>query len=313
MSMPASQQPQGASFYPIWYVTPNQATARLTCRADLLATVLSGLIEPPTQVRDDNSNVWTSACDHPLVAPLLACPGRAKRSRWLLLLLSVVLGAVMIVPLLGSGFHGWRTMVSGVFIYLGLQAAYRGSVAAVDLSVPRQLLLYVAGISLMLLGFGACDALIELVRLAFFPELPPDSNWLAIPLFIGIVLAYTAVSALLWERWEPCRRQNLLKTLPDDHPIKARTAQIQAKQARFHGLLGLDGCIRHAWPDGERYEGKLKDKQREGFGVFTWPNGVRHEGEWRQGKQHGYGVAVAADGSETAGRWQNGERVSDKN
>jgi hypothetical protein len=312
MSMPPRRQQQGSSFCPIWYVTPNKAAARLTCKADLLAAVLSGLIEPSTQVRDDNSNSWIPARDNPLLAPLLACPGRSRRNRWLFLLLSLVLGAAMIVPFLASGFHGWRTMVSLAFIYGGLQAAYKGSVEAVELSVPRQLLLYVAGISLMLLGFGACDALIELVRLAFFPKLPPDSDLLAIPLFIGIVLTYTAVSELLWERWKPYRWQNLLKASSDNHLIKARTAQIQAKQARIHGLLGLDGCIRHAWPDGERYEGKLKGKQSEGFGVFTWANGVRHEGEWRQSKRHGYGVVVAADGSETAGRWQNGEPVSDK-
>lgn len=244
--MPPSQQPRGSSFCLIWYVTPNKSAARLTCKVDLLAAVLSGLIEPSTQVRDENSNIWTSARDNPLVAPLLARPGRSGRNRWLFLLLSLVLGAAMIVPLLAAGFHGWRTMISFSFIYLGLQAAYRASVEAVELSIPRQLLLYVAGIALLLLGFGACDALIELVRLAFFPELPPNSDWLAIPLFVGIVLVFTAVEGLLWERWKPCRWQNLLKAFPDNHPIKARTAQIQAKQARIQGLLGVDGCIRHA-------------------------------------------------------------------
>jgi hypothetical protein len=310
--MPPSQRPEGSSFSPIRYVAPNKSTARLTCKADLLAAVLSGLIEPSTQVSEDNSNVWTPARDTPLIAPMLLYPARVKRNRWLFLLLSVVLGTAMIVPLLASGFHGWRTILSFGFIIGVLRAAYTASVEAVELSAPRRLLLYVAGILVMLFGFGVCDALIELVRLAFFPRLPPDSDWLAIPLFGGLVLVFTAVSELLFERWKPYRRQNLLKALPDNHPPSARGAQIMAKQARIRGLLGVDGCIRHVWPDGDRYEGKLKGKQREGVGVFTWANGVRHEGEWQQSKRHGYGVVVAADGTETAGRWQNGERVADK-
>jgi hypothetical protein len=308
--MPPSQRPEGSSFSPIRFVAPNKSTARLTCKADLLAVVLSGLIEPSTQVSEDNSNVWTPARDNPLIVPMLAYPARVKRNRWLFLLLSVVLGAAMILPLLASGFHGWRTILSVGFVFMAIQEAYRASVEAIELSVPRRLLLYVAGILLLLLGFGVCDALIELVRLAFFPNLPTD--WLAIPLFGGMVLVFTAVSELLFERWKPYRRQNLLKALPDNHPPSARGAQIMAKQARIRGLLGVDGCIRHVWPDGDRYEGKLKGKQREGVGVFTWANGVRHEGEWQQSKRHGYGVVVAADGTETAGRWQNGERVADK-
>jgi hypothetical protein len=276
--------------------------AKITCKVDLLAVVLGGTIEPSSQVRDDNSNVWTPAHNNQLVAPLLTYPARLKRTRWLFLALSVVLGA---------GFHGWRTLLSFGFIFGILREAYVASVEAIELTRARQLLLYVSGIVLALLGFGVCDALIELARLTLFPGLAPDSDWLAIPLFVGIVLVFTAMSELIWERWKPYRKENLLRTVPDDHPVKARSAQILAKQARIRGLLGVDGCIRHSWPDGDRYEGKLKGKQSDGYGVFSWASGIRHEGEWQQGKRHGYGVVVAADGTETAGRWQNDQRVAD--
>jgi len=97
----------------------------------------------------------------------------------------------------------------------------------------------------------------------------------------------------------------------EGYSIPVRNAQLEAKRARFQALLGNYGYHRQLWTDASRYEGKWKDKQFDGYGVFTWPSGQRYEGGWRKGKQHGYGVLVAADGSETAGKWKNGDRVAD--
>jgi hypothetical protein len=153
-----------------------------------------------------------------------------------------------------------------------------------------------------LVGLGICGALIELGRLSLLPELPQNSDWLAIPLLVGVVLVLLAVSALLWERWKPYGRPGR-KATRADYPPAVRAAQIMAKSSRIKGLLGVDGCHSHVWPDGDRYAGKLEQGAPDGPGVFTWASGARHEGGWRQGKRHGHGVAVTPDGTETAGRW----------
>jgi hypothetical protein len=133
------------------------------------------------------------------------------------------------------------------------------------------------------------------------------SNWLAIPLAVGCILVFVAVSSLLWERWKPYGRPERKANGP--HSLAVRAAQIMGKAARLKGLLGIDGCRHHVWPDGDHYAGKLKQSAPDGLGVFTWASGARHEGEWRGGKRHGHGVTVSPDGTETAGRWQDDERV----
>jgi MORN repeat len=311
MPTPQDEASLDSPFQPIWRLTPGGTAVRITGKADLLATVLSGVIEPSTRVRADHAQDWTSAADNPAIAPLLAYPTRLKRSRWLFLALSAVLGAAMIIPLFAAGYHGWRTMVSFAFIVGVLRGSYVAAVGAIELGPARQLLLYVSGVALAVLGFGVCDAAIELARLALFPELAPDSDWLAIPLFVGVVLIGVAMSVLLWERWSLDRLEVLRPIAPSGHPPKARTAQLLAKQARVRGLLGVEGCGRQASPEGDRYEGKFDKKRRDGHGVYTWASGVRYEGEWRKGQRHGFGVSVAADGSETAGQWRNGERVTE--
>ena len=311
MPTPQDEASHDLPFQPIWRVTPGGTAVRITGKADLLAAVLSGLIEPSTRVRADDANDWTSARDNPAIAPLLAYPTRLKRSGWLFLSLSAVLGAAMIIPLFAAGFHGWRTMVTLAFVLGVVRGSYVASVGAIELGPARQLLLYVSGVALALVGFGVCDALIELGRLALFPELAPDSDWLAIPLFVGVVLIGVAMSVLLWERWSLDRIEVLRPIAPSGHPPKARTAQLLAKQARIRGLLGVEGCAWQASPEGDRYEGKFDNKRRDGHGVYTWASGVRYEGEWRKGQRHGLGVTVAADGAETAGQWRNDERVAD--
>jgi hypothetical protein len=307
-SMSSPQRSNGSPFHPIWYFTPTKAMARITCKADLLAAVLGGIIDPSSQMRDDGSTVWTAASDNTLIAPLLAYPARLRRSRWLFLALSLLLGALMILPLIAAGFHGWRTILSVGFIVVTLRQSRTAAIEAMEFTLPRQMLLYIAGTALAIAGFGISDALVELVRLMFLPGLAPDSDWLTIPLFGLTALFFAGIHQWLWQRWTPYRRDNCR---PDSgHPPEMAGAQMQAKQARIRGLLGLGDCKRQAWPNGDRYEGEYKEKQRHGYGVFSWASGIRYEGEWQQGKLHGRGILITADGTETAGRWQNDEHIA---
>ena len=61
--------------------------------------------------------------------------------------------------------------------------------------------------------------------------------------------------------------------------------------------------------DGDRYAGKVKQRVRDGHGVYVWASGERHEGEWQKGKRQGHGVSVTPDGTETAGQWKDDRRV----
>jgi hypothetical protein len=53
--------------------------------------VLDGSLLPATQVRDDGAASWIAAADHPRVAPLLSRRGRMTGSRWLFVVLSVLI------------------------------------------------------------------------------------------------------------------------------------------------------------------------------------------------------------------------------
>jgi hypothetical protein len=286
---------------PIWHVTASKSAAKIAYQIDLLAAVLDGSLAPSTQVRDDGSATWLAAADHPRIAPLLGRRSRMAGGKWLFVALTALIGAGLLVPLFTSGFHGWTTLVGFSFLVGMLRESYDAAVQSVELTRGRQLLLYLGGIAASLLGFVVCGALIELGRLSLFPELPEDSNWLAIPLAVGCILVFVVVSSLLWERWKPYGRPERKANGP--HSLAVRAAQIMAKAARLKGLLGIDGCRSHVWPDGDRYAGKIKEGAPDGLGVFTWASGARHEGEWRKGKRHGHGVAVTPDGTETAGRW----------
>jgi hypothetical protein len=295
-------------FVPIWYVTANRSAAKIAYPIDLLAAVLDGSLAPSTQVRDDAAASWITAADHPRIAPLLSRRDQMTGGRWLFAALTALIGLGLLVPLFGTGFHGWITLVGFGFLVGMLRESYNAAIESIELTRGRRVLLYLGGIAACLIGLGICGALIELGRLSLSPGLPEDSDWLAIPLLLGSILVFVAVSTLLWERWKPYGRLDRKASGPHDS-LAARGAQITAKAARLNGLLAIDGCHSRVWSDGDRYAGKVKEGKPDGHGVFTWANGARHEGEWRAGKRHGHGVAVTADGSETAGRWTDDHAV----
>jgi hypothetical protein len=303
--------PDAPPFHPIWYITPDKSVAKVTCKVDLVAAVLGGIIAPSTQLRDDGSNLWTAARDNARVAPLLDSPKRTTRARRIFLVLSLALGALLLLPIIAAGFAGFRTILAFVFVGMILHESYKATIESIELSLARQILLYFGGVALAIAGFVACDALIELARLTLFPQLAPSSDWLTLALFVGLVLVFTALSELLWERFKPYRKDNRARAEAKVLPIKARAAQVLAKQARIHALLGFEKCGRLALPGGQYYEGKLNKGTREGHGAFVWTNGARYEGEWQKGDRHGHGVEILPDGTEIAGLWQNGKRTEE--
>lgn len=301
----------GSSFRPIWYVAPAKSVAKITCKADLLAAVLSGLIDSCSQVREDGTNLWTSAADNRRIAPMFAYPEKIERARRLFFLISLVVGAALVVPIVADGIKGFRTIMGFAFVFMVLRESYKAAVETFELSLGRLVLLFAGGVVLAIGGLIVSDALIELARLALLPQLEAGSDWLTLALFIGIVIIIAAMSEWYWERWKPYRKQNCERAGRDDIPAKARSAQKQAKQARIHGLLGFDECGRQVGANGDCYEGKLKESKRDGHGVLIWATGARYEGEWKKGGRHGYGVEILPDGTETAGRWQEDRRVGD--
>ncbi|MCP4371514.1 MAG: hypothetical protein GY797_25845 [Deltaproteobacteria bacterium] len=54
-----------------------------------------------------------------------------------------------------------------------------------------------------------------------------------------------------------------------------------------------------------KYEGKLRDGKRDGYGVFTWSDGTKYEGEWRNDKKDGHGVFTWPDGTKYDGELRN--------
>ncbi len=65
----------------------------------------------------------------------------------------------------------------------------------------------------------------------------------------------------------------------------------------------------YTYPDGSRYEGEMKDDQRNGKGIWTRPDGMKFEGEWKDNKPDGYGKLTMPDGSLREGYWKQGNFV----
>ncbi|MFB9262913.1 hypothetical protein ACFFWD_06960 [Bradyrhizobium erythrophlei] len=301
----------GTAFHPVWYITPSKSPAKLTCKVDLLATVLDGIIEPSSQVRDDGTSLWTAARDNRVIAPILGYASKIKYTRWLFLVISLALGLLLALPIIGGDFQGWRSVMAFGFVVVILQESYKAAVKSFELSLARLILFYIGGMALAIAGWVICDALIELARLTVFPEYGPDSGWFTLAQFVGIGIVFGVLSDLYWDRWRPYRRENHERIGRDNLPVKARVAQLFAKQARIHGLLGFDKCGRQVAADGDRYEGGFKESKRDGYGVYTWASGARYEGQWQKGERHGFGVEIIPDGTETAGHWQDGRLIGD--
>lgn len=85
------------------------------------------------------------------------------------------------------------------------------------------------------------------------------------------------------------------------------------------------------WPDGQRYEGEIKDGKGNGKGILTLPDGhkfsgdffdgtingigtytftdgQRYEGSFRGGKRHGIGTYTWPSGEKYEGEWMDGKR-----
>ena len=56
------------------------------------------------------------------------------------------------------------------------------------------------------------------------------------------------------------------------------------------------------------YEGKYKNGEFHGQGVFTTADGSRYEGEFKNGKFHGQGALTTVDGSRYEGGWKNSKK-----
>lgn len=298
-----NETPGAPPFETIWFVTRGNSPAKITCRLDLLAAVLDGTIEASSQVHADGSDSQIPAAAHPLLARFLSARARLAGNRWLFTILSLLAGAGLIIPIMVPGYQGWKTLFGLVFVVLMLRETYKAVIGAVELTRGRQILLFAASIILFVIGFVAADAVTELGRLLFFPDVSDTSDWLAIPFFVLCVLVLTGMS-ILWERFEPDQEPSL-RHLPPGPEKSALVAQRAAKKRRIKGIIGIEGCRAWAWPEGRRYEGAVHNGKQHGLGVFTWADGTRHEGEWQNGKRHGYGVVVAPDGTQTPGKWQD--------
>ena len=63
------------------------------------------------------------------------------------------------------------------------------------------------------------------------------------------------------------------------------------------------------YPNGDRYEGQIRDDKRTGQGTYIWPDGRRYEGEWRNGNLHGHGTYTWANGDRYDGQWRDDKRT----
>ena len=55
--------------------------------------------------------------------------------------------------------------------------------------------------------------------------------------------------------------------------------------------------------NGNKFVGKWKSGNINGFGQYTWGQIGSYQGNWLDGKKHGYGEMVWIDGSKYQGGW----------
>ena len=68
------------------------------------------------------------------------------------------------------------------------------------------------------------------------------------------------------------------------------------------------GFGKRVYPDGRTYEGEFKAGKFDGFGKLGRPDGATYEGEWKDNKWEGFGKYVWPDGAIYEGEWQAGNR-----
>lgn len=74
----------------------------------------------------------------------------------------------------------------------------------------------------------------------------------------------------------------------------------------------MNGQGTFTWATGNKYTGKWKMDQRDGFGKLEYSNGDVYEGEFKEGKKHGKGVLRRSSGKEKKGRWENDKLVEEE-
>ena len=67
----------------------------------------------------------------------------------------------------------------------------------------------------------------------------------------------------------------------------------------FHGQGTL------TYSDGARYQGEYKNDQRSGSGRFFFPNGDMYDGQIKNGMFHGQGTYFYLNGARNVGEWKN--------
>lgn len=65
----------------------------------------------------------------------------------------------------------------------------------------------------------------------------------------------------------------------------------------------------YTMPDGTKYVGQFKFRERNGQGELTFPDGRKYVGEFKSGQRHGEGTLIYPDGRKYVGDFKFGERT----
>ncbi|WP_348535438.1 hypothetical protein [Komarekiella delphini-convector] len=157
-----------------------------------------------------------------------------------------------------------------------------------------------------------------------------------------VLASFTLLSIKTTENFTqlPCDAEPSLFSLPA-LPDEAYTMHIDG--SKYHGYLvqnqKLTGKGTLLFKSGNRYDGELKNGQRDGCGRYSflaetishqyyigqyvndkpegrgrlrWKNGNEYRGDFKDGKCEGYGVFEFANGSSKSGVWQKGNLLAEK-
>ena len=81
---------------------------------------------------------------------------------------------------------------------------------------------------------------------------------------------------------------------------------------KYEGSLkdgNRDGKGTYTFNDGDKYEGDWKNGNREGKGIYYYKNGNKYDGEWKEGKMHGKGIMYFKNGNKYEGDWVNDKKT----
>ena len=132
--------------------------------------------------------------------------------------------------------------------------------------------------------------------LAAIPMLPTVANALALKLGL-----YATPETMT------CKIQEItpLPPPPPDYQYSDGTRYYGSLNAQGQPTADGKGII--VFTSGHRYDGELRDNQRNGCGTFTFENGQRYDGEFRNDTYHGQGIWQFANGDRYIGNMKNGK------